>query len=134
ALSWPLGQLRDEWPTWPSQAGFEIRATLAISGLLSRARFLSLGRIPGVVLVPATGLSSMMMFAASRIGPMNRRCIVAIVLGGIVLAHPAAGKDSANLRGDSAQTRKRLAAAEQKMLAGKHADAADDLQRVLDEA
>ncbi|MBN9522987.1 PQQ-binding-like beta-propeller repeat protein, partial [bacterium] len=38
------------------------------------------------------------------------------------------------LRGDSPQTRKRLAEAEAKLLAGKGADAADDLQRVLDEA
>jgi outer membrane protein assembly factor BamB len=65
---------------------------------------------------------------------MNRRWLLAIVLAASLLAHPAAGQDGANLRGDSPQTRKRLAEAEQKLLAGKHADATDDLQRVLDEA
>jgi outer membrane protein assembly factor BamB len=44
------------------------------------------------------------------------------------------GQDATNLRGDSGQTRKRLAEAEQKLLAGKAADATDDLQRILDEA
>lgn len=63
---------------------------------------------------------------------MNRRSL--IILGVLVLTQPAAGQEGANLRGDSAQTRKRLAEAEQKLLAGKHADAADDLQRILDEA
>jgi outer membrane protein assembly factor BamB len=48
--------------------------------------------------------------------------------GGGAAAEPAA------LRGDSAQTRKRLAEAEQKVHAGKAAEAADDLQRVLDES
>ena len=42
--------------------------------------------------------------------------------------------DLASLRGDSTQTRKRLAEAEQKLIAGKAADAADDLQRLLDES
>jgi outer membrane protein assembly factor BamB len=46
----------------------------------------------------------------------------------------APAPESANLRGDSTQTRKRLAEAEQKLLAGKAADAIDDLQRVLDES
>jgi hypothetical protein len=66
---------------------------------------------------------------------MNRRSL--FILGALVVAHlaqPAEGQEGANLRGDSAQTRKRLAEAEQKLLAGKHADAADDLQRILDEA
>lgn len=42
--------------------------------------------------------------------------------------------DPANLRGDSTQTRKRLTEAEQKLTAGKTADATDDLQRIMDEA
>jgi outer membrane protein assembly factor BamB len=42
--------------------------------------------------------------------------------------------DPAGIRGESSQTRKRLAEAEQKLLAGKAADAIDDLQRILDEA
>jgi outer membrane protein assembly factor BamB len=42
--------------------------------------------------------------------------------------------DPATLRGDSIQTRKRLAEAEQKLLGGKAADAADDIQRILDES
>ena len=46
---------------------------------------------------------------------MNLRNFVAIVLGALVLAPPAEAQDSANLRGDSAQTRKRLAEAEQKL-------------------
>src|SRR5687767_14189768 len=47
---------------------------------------------------------------------------------------PPPGADSATVRSDSPRTRKRLAEIEQKMLAGKAADAADALQRVLDEA
>src|SRR5215208_2925253 len=42
--------------------------------------------------------------------------------------------DPATLRGDSTQTRKRLAEAEQKLIGGKAADAADDLQRLIDES
>ena len=51
-------------------------------------------------------------------------------------AQPAApiAPEPATLRGESAQTRKRLLEIEQKLLAGKHADAADELQRVLDES
>ncbi|MFM8272896.1 MAG: hypothetical protein ACKODX_11260, partial [Gemmata sp.] len=49
-------------------------------------------------------------------------------------AQPLAAPDPAALRGESAQTRKRLAEIEQKLAAGKHADAADELQRVLDES
>jgi outer membrane protein assembly factor BamB len=51
-------------------------------------------------------------------------------------AQPVAAQapEPANLRGDSTQTRKRLAEAEQKLLAGKAADAVDDLQRVFDES
>lgn len=49
-------------------------------------------------------------------------------------AQPPAAPEPAALRGESAQTRKRLVEIKQKMAAGKHADAADDLQRVLDES
>lgn len=42
--------------------------------------------------------------------------------------------DPAVLRGDSTQTRKRLAEAKQKITDGKAADAADDIQRLLDES
>jgi outer membrane protein assembly factor BamB len=55
-------------------------------------------------------------------------------LAGSAQPLPPAAPDPANLRGESTQTRKRLAEAEQKLLAGKAADAADDLQRVLDES
>ncbi len=48
--------------------------------------------------------------------------------GGPAVPEPAA------LRGESTQTRKRLAEAEQKIIGGKAADAADDLQRLLDES
>ncbi len=41
--------------------------------------------------------------------------------------------EPANLFGDSTQTRKRLTEAEEKLIAGKAADATDDLQRILDE-
>lgn len=46
----------------------------------------------------------------------------------------SSGPDPATLRGDSTQTRKRLAEAEQKLIGGKAADAADDLQRLIDES
>src|SRR5581483_816256 len=68
---------------------------------------------------------------------MNRLCrAAASVLLLLVAGLPARAQapEPANLRGDSSQTRKRLAEAEQKLLAGKPADAIDDLQRVLDEA
>jgi outer membrane protein assembly factor BamB len=42
--------------------------------------------------------------------------------------------DPASLRGDSAQTRKRLSEADQKFIAGKSAESLDDLQRILDES
>jgi outer membrane protein assembly factor BamB len=67
---------------------------------------------------------------------MTRRAALTAVL----LLAPAAARgqpaapDPAVLRGESAQTRKRLAEAEAKLLAGNAADAADALQRVLDEA
>jgi outer membrane protein assembly factor BamB len=48
-------------------------------------------------------------------------------------ANPPA-PEPASLRGESTQTRKRLAEAEQKILSSKPADAADDLQRILDES
>ncbi|MBN9122888.1 MAG: hypothetical protein J0I06_27745, partial [Planctomycetes bacterium] len=60
----------------------------------------------------------------------------------LLLAAPRAGAEPgtapapepAALRGDSTQTRKRLAEAEQKITDGKAADAADDLQRLIDES
>ncbi|AMV24506.1 outer membrane biogenesis protein BamB [Gemmata sp. SH-PL17] len=72
---------------------------------------------------------------------MNRAVRAAATLC-LLLAAPAAraqppaqtAPEPANLRGESAQTRKRLLEIEQKILAGKHADAADELQRVLDES
>lgn len=70
---------------------------------------------------------------------MNRT--TAAILAGLLAAVPAvafaqpnAPPDSAAVRGESAQTRTRLAEAEQKLLAGKTADALDDLLRILDEA
>ncbi|MDB5312711.1 MAG: outer rane biosis protein BamB, partial [Gemmataceae bacterium] len=47
---------------------------------------------------------------------------------------PGPVAEPAALRGESAQTRKRLSEAEQKLVGGKAADAVDDLQRILDEA
>jgi outer membrane protein assembly factor BamB len=61
----------------------------------------------------------------------------AALLAVLLVAAAARGQapaEPAVLRGDSPQTRKRLAEAEAKLVAGKAADAADDLQRVLDEA
>ncbi len=53
----------------------------------------------------------------------------------LALAPPVAAQpDGAGVRGESPQTRKRLAEAEQKAAAGRGADAVDDLQRLLDEA
>jgi outer membrane protein assembly factor BamB len=66
-----------------------------------------------------------------------RRALVAATLlfatGHVVPAEPLQ-PESANLRGDSAQTRKRLNEADQKLAAGQAADAIDALQRVLDDA
>jgi outer membrane protein assembly factor BamB len=49
-------------------------------------------------------------------------------------AWAADGPDSANVRGESTTTRKRLAEAEQKILAGQTADAVDELQRIADDS
>ncbi|AWM38636.1 Outer membrane protein assembly factor BamB [Gemmata obscuriglobus] len=72
---------------------------------------------------------------------MNRAARAAATLALLTLAGAAAAQpasapapESAAVRGASAQTRKRLLEIEQKLAAGKHADAADDLQRVLDES
>ena len=64
---------------------------------------------------------------------------VAIITLVLTLAAPTArtqpvAPDPAGLRGESGQTRKRLIEAEQKLNAGKAGAAADDLQRILDEA
>jgi outer membrane protein assembly factor BamB len=70
---------------------------------------------------------------------MNRHCRVAFALvllfaaGHVTIAQPP-GPESANLRGDSAQTRKRLTEADQKLTSGQAADAVDALQRILDDA
>lgn len=60
------------------------------------------------------------------------------VLVGAVLAAPVYGQgdeaDGTVLRGHSDRTYKRLAEAERKLLAGKPADAAEDIRRVVDEA
>ncbi|HUR54224.1 MAG TPA: PQQ-binding-like beta-propeller repeat protein, partial [Gemmataceae bacterium] len=63
----------------------------------------------------------------------GRLLLLAALLVGAVPA-PAQPPDAAALRGDSAQTRKRLAEAEAKALGDKPADAIDDLQRVLDDS
>lgn len=47
---------------------------------------------------------------------------------------PAQPAENATLRGESPQTRKRLAEAERKILDGTNAEAVEDLQRILDEA
>ncbi len=70
---------------------------------------------------------------------MNRAVRATATLSLLLLAlqahgQPLAPPEPATLRGESAQTRKRLIEIEQKMTVGKHADAADDLQRVLDES
>ncbi len=58
---------------------------------------------------------------------------VVLLLAACAEAGPPA-LEPATLRGESSQTRKRLAEVEQKLLSGKAADAADDLQRILDES
>lgn len=49
-------------------------------------------------------------------------------------AGAADAPESAHIRGESTTSRKRLVEAEQKILAGKTADAIDELQRILDDA
>lgn len=63
----------------------------------------------------------------------GRVVLVVALLAGAVPA-PAQSPDAAALRGESAQTRKRLSEAEAKVLGDKPADAVDDLQRILDDA
>lgn len=58
-------------------------------------------------------------------------CILIVSLGAALAAD---GPESANVRGDSTTTRKRLAETEQKVLSGQSSDALDELQRILDEA
>lgn len=65
---------------------------------------------------------------------MPRFAAVAVLLAAAVAARGQPPAEPAVLRGDSPQTRKRLAEAEAKLAAGKAAESADDLQRVLDEA
>ncbi len=65
---------------------------------------------------------------------MTRRTATAIVFLALGTAWAADGPESANVRGESTTTRKRLVEAEQKVLKGKAAEAIDDLQRVLDDA
>ena len=60
--------------------------------------------------------------------------LLVLLLAAAARGQPVAPPDPANLRGDSPQTRKRLAEADAKVVAGKAADATDELQRVLDEA
>jgi outer membrane protein assembly factor BamB len=62
--------------------------------------------------------------------------VLVLVTATVACAQPGgpAPPDPATLRGDSTQTRKRLAEAEQKLIGGKAADAADDLQRLIDES
>lgn len=58
------------------------------------------------------------------------------ILGLLLAGLPAAAADapeSANVRGESTTSRKRLAEAEQKILAGKTVEAVDELQRILDD-
>jgi outer membrane protein assembly factor BamB len=66
----------------------------------------------------------------------RRAAALAVLLVGAsaVSAQPAPPAELATLKGESPQTRKRLAEAEQKVNDGKAADAVDDLQRILDEA
>ena len=66
--------------------------------------------------------------------PFSRAIGSLLVLLGTCSFVAAQVPDSAHLVGDSTQTRKRLAEAEQKLIAGRATDAIDDLQRVLDEA
>src|SRR4051794_31403283 len=68
---------------------------------------------------------------------MNRVCraaATAVLLAALPAAAQPPAAEPSNLRGDSAQTRKRIAEAEQKLTAGQAAEAIDALQPVLDEA
>src|SRR4051812_2262335 len=68
-----------------------------------------------------------------RMTTATGRLLLLLALLGAVPA-TAQPPDAAALRGDSAQTRKRLAEAEEKALGDKPADAIDDLQRILDDS
>lgn len=57
--------------------------------------------------------------------------VVPVLFTGLTSAR---AQEGANLRGDSSQTRKRLAEAEQHLLAKKYTEAIDGIQRVIDEA
>jgi outer membrane protein assembly factor BamB len=61
------------------------------------------------------------------------RCFACLWIVAIGTAFAADGPESANVRNESTTTRKRLAEAEQKILAGQSADALDELLRILDE-
>ena len=70
---------------------------------------------------------------------MNRPRLVAVIAAVMLAAATARGQpvqppEPATLRGDSPTTRKRLAEADQKLLAGNAADAVEAVQRILDEA
>lgn len=70
------------------------------------------------------------MTSPSRAATLAALMLVAATVQG----QPPPPAEPAALRGESPQTRKRLAEAEQKLLGGKPAEAVDDLQRILDEA
>src|SRR5262245_55244951 len=93
---------------------------------------------PQVILVLRSGWSRMVRWPLLRNRTMTHRAavLVAVLLLGATPAsgQPLGGLEPAALRGDSTQTRKRLAEARNKLLLGKHADATDELQRILDES
>ena len=62
-----------------------------------------------------------------------RAILLGLLLNASASAQPTV-PEAASLRGESAQTLKRLAEAEQKVINGKAADGIEDLQRILDEA
>ena len=95
---------------------------------------------PAALVLPA-GMPTMERGLVTDCHSMNRTARAAATALALLAAHAAIAQtgapavpDPANLRGESSQTRKRLSEAEQKILGGKAADAADDLQRLLDES
>jgi outer membrane protein assembly factor BamB len=65
------------------------------------------------------------------VNPVRIAILAMLLHAATTSAQPA---ETAVLRGESPQTRKRLAEAEQKILDGKNAEAVEDLQRILDES
>jgi outer membrane protein assembly factor BamB len=66
--------------------------------------------------------------------PRRAAALFVLLFGAVAARAQLSTPEPANLRGESAQTRKRLTEADEKLRAGRAEDAADDLQRILDDS